>query len=124
MQGATFWATPGGGVEPGESFEAAARREAFEEMGLTLADPGPQVAQRSAQFALFDGTMVAADERYFLLRVADLQLSSTNWTELEREVMAEHRWWTQRELQAATEQVWPETLEAILITAQVWPQES
>ncbi len=120
MVGQCFWATPGGGVEPGESFETAACREAFEEMGLQIKEPGPQIAQRSASFALFDGTMVAADERYFLIRVAGLTLSAENWTALEREVMGRHHWWSQPELRSATDQVWPETLEDILIAAGVW----
>lgn len=33
------WSTPGGYLEPGESFEACARREALEETGLGLEDP-------------------------------------------------------------------------------------
>ena len=32
------WGIPGGGVEPGEFVEAAARREAFEETGLELGE--------------------------------------------------------------------------------------
>lgn len=34
------WSTPGGYLEPGESFEECARREALEETGLRLEDPG------------------------------------------------------------------------------------
>ncbi|RIH86167.1 Diadenosine hexaphosphate hydrolase [Calidithermus terrae] len=33
-----FWGLPGGAMEPGESFEEAARREVFEETGLTVGE--------------------------------------------------------------------------------------
>ncbi len=39
--GCGSWATPGGYLERGESFEACARREVREETGLTLTDARP-----------------------------------------------------------------------------------
>ncbi len=120
LAGQLFWATPGGAVDPGESFAEAARRELFEETGLRVDDLGQQVAAREATFQLATGEQVMADERYFLLRTHDLEISSANWTELEREVMSAYGWWSQADLQSTTEQIWPENLEEMLIAAGVW----
>jgi 8-oxo-dGTP pyrophosphatase MutT (NUDIX family) len=114
LAGSVYWATPGGGLDPGESYEQAACREAFEELGLRIDDPGPQVLRREVRLTLPDGQMADADERFFLLRVDALPVSQRHWTELEREVMVAHRWWTADELRATLEQVFPDNLAKIL----------
>ncbi|QRG08313.1 NUDIX domain-containing protein [Xanthobacter dioxanivorans] len=121
LAGSVFWAPPGGGLDAGESFEQAACRELLEETGLQLADPGPQVARRRVTFTMPDGGLVEADERYFLVRVPTLEISSSGWTDEERAVVAAHGWWSPADLARATEQVWPEDVTDMLVEAGVWP---
>ena len=120
LAGETFWATPGGGLDHGETYEQAACRELLEEVGLHIDDPGPQVARRRATFRLPTGELANADERFFLIRVGRLDISRERWTDLEREVMDAHRWWTQPEVRLTKEQIWPENLADMLVGADAW----
>ncbi|CCD83783.1 conserved hypothetical protein; putative NUDIX hydrolase [Bradyrhizobium sp. ORS 285] len=120
LAGQAFWATPGGGLDPGESYEAAACREMFEETGIRIDHPGPEIAQRAVIFTLVDGEEVSADERYFLIKVAQAELSSMHWTELERAAIAAQRWWQRDELAATSDQVFPEDIVEMLTRAGVW----
>jgi 8-oxo-dGTP pyrophosphatase MutT (NUDIX family) len=117
LAGRDFWATPGGGVEDGETMEQAAVRELAEETGLQRGSVSPEVARREVAFQLPDGEHVVSDERYFLVRVTDDALSRANWTAFEREVMVEHRWWSREELAQTAATVWPENLLALLDSA-------
>ncbi len=85
-----FWVTAGGEVEPDESFEDAARRELFEETGIT-ADPGPQIAQMTPEFITVQGEPVQADERFFLVRVAAAEIDTSRHTELEQALVHARR---------------------------------
>ena len=114
LAGQTYWATPGGALEAGESFADAARRELFEETGILRDAVGPQVAERKFAFQLNDGEYVMAEERFFLVRVTDQSLSRDHWMPIEIEVMTDHRWWSVEELTSTSEAVFPETLVAIL----------
>jgi 8-oxo-dGTP pyrophosphatase MutT (NUDIX family) len=121
LAGQNFWATPGGGLDPGETYAQAACRELYEETGILIDEPGPVVDQRIVTFQTPDGEMVRADERFFLVRVdAERMLSTERWTKLEHEVMAAHHWWSVDELLSSTEQVWPENLPDILIRIGAW----
>jgi 8-oxo-dGTP pyrophosphatase MutT (NUDIX family) len=120
LMGQTFWATPGGGLAEGETFEQAAVRELFEETGFVAETAGPQIAQRLATFTLPTGDLVEADERYFIVRVHQRTVSKANWTKMEHTVMAVYRWWRQAELEVTDEQVWPENLCHMLIETGKW----
>lgn len=107
-----FWCTVGGECNPGESFETAARRELLEETGID-ADPGAQIARTTPEFVTVEGEPVQADERYFLIRVSETQISTDGHTELEQRVMTQHRWFTAADLADCPEAVFPANLAEI-----------
>lgn len=108
-----FWCTPGGALDPDESYAEAARRELFEETGIDL-DCGPEVARRQVEFVTIEGEPVTADERYFAVVTDATDIQCNGHTALERSVMREWRWFTRDELAAHDEPYFPEDLGAML----------
>lgn len=109
----SFWFTPGGGLDPGESLEAGTRRELREELGL-VAPLGPVVMTRVNEFPMA-GEWYRQTETVFLVEVGDeFTPAPEHLEELELSVIDEFGWLGSAQMRSLGEPVYPMALPDLL----------
>lgn len=106
LPGVHWWVTPGGGLDPGESFVEAGVRELREETGLVVtgADLIGPVARRLTHHGYTDQVLVQTEE-FFVVRTERFEVDTSGYTDEERRTLLHTAWMTREEVAAST--VWP-----------------
>lgn len=110
-----WWATPGGGLDEGETPREAAARELREETGLEVAPEalGDPFFENVAEFS-FNGRLIRQRNHFFLLRTERYEVSTAGFDEMEQQTHTESRWWSAEELSQTTDIYFPEELPDLL----------
>jgi ADP-ribose pyrophosphatase YjhB (NUDIX family) len=108
------WATPGGGLNPGESYAAAASRELAEETGWRDVALLGEI-HRQVRTMRHGRRTVRQHERLFLARTdrACRELGDVAAMHASDGIAA-WRWWTLAELDATAELIWPAGLAGLI----------
>jgi ADP-ribose pyrophosphatase YjhB (NUDIX family) len=110
----SHWATPGGGLEPGESYPRAALRELAEETGWNDIELLGEIHRRSHTMAV-SGQLVYQAERLYLARTDQpaRQISGVDAMHASDGIAA-WRWWTVAELASTEQTIWPAELAQLI----------
>ncbi|WP_427889285.1 NUDIX hydrolase [Kribbella sp. GL6] len=111
----SYWYPVGGGVEPGESLQQAAAREAYEETGLRDLAVGTQVWCRDHTYE-YEDQRYDVHEEWLLHRVDHFDPTPAELSPYEARTILGFRWWSTADLETTRDTVYPPNLSRLLTT--------
>jgi 8-oxo-dGTP pyrophosphatase MutT (NUDIX family) len=109
----SYWFTPGGGVDNGETYEEAAIRELKEETGIVCRELGPCLWTRS-RILTFPDEDVDFCDRYFLVMAGRCKVETDGLLPYEKTIFRGFRWWSVEEMRQTDEVFLPPDLPYLL----------
>lgn len=108
----TWWFTPGGGLDEAESHREGARRELFEETGITAQLSDEPAFERTIEFP-FDGGLYRQHEFFYAAVSETSEIKPQHLTELELRAVLGTRWWDISDLASTHDVVHPPLLQDV-----------
>lgn len=109
----SWWFTPGGAVDPGETAEEAAHRELWEETGQSEVEWSPLIARRETTFSFMGATYLSRED-FYVAHTTRLEVSPLGLTDLEQKSIEEHRWLDATAMRRLPEPMYPLELPDVL----------
>jgi 8-oxo-dGTP pyrophosphatase MutT (NUDIX family) len=107
------WYPVGGGIEPGESLQEAAAREAYEETGLRDLPTGTRVWRRDHTYE-YDDHRYDVHEEWLLHRINHFTPAPAALTPYEARTILAFHWWPAQELTTTPTTLFPPNLGPLL----------